>query len=577
MVRKLATEDKKNYTVQDGYIIYTRGKDNPSPIWRYVYDRAVREAASIKPIFNSGRINTEIGDKLKGLGEAEAAKERALISAAGIEITSDADEREFVQKFNQVLIGKKNYEKALERINYALNTSGKTRAPSISSWFGGYLTTALNEKIKGFINREGEKEKLLSGDYSDWEESFDDIINRAILSAVDKMLKDMERKPNKELYGDSETWRAYYEAWKALDGLDQDFIMMIRSKLNNFDGIRDIFSNMAEKKIDLNNVKNKGISSFIKSGKGLNLGSEKKSRGLGGSVQEFLENVANSMGEGVQKSASSGHKVMQSEILKTDNIQIFSYERDIDVDEFAQGIVEEINDELLHNTSLNNAARTLKDYYNNNLSRLNNTFIVYGSTKSYSLADSFRGFHNGGRRKLSELPELLESAKVATSTEAQDFIYKLYNTAKYAIYEDERNSLTEEGKKVIMSAMANLLFDDWETIGDTEVSGAKSIHVLQLEGIQVPLSSFLKAAGQAVLDTAADMEQYFHVSLSVLPSAKEEWANPYNGRIPITGNPKDDIQRAWNEQREAAINESFFTTTFLSNFKTLIGKLITES
>jgi hypothetical protein len=36
------------------------------------------------------------------------------------------------------------------------------------------------------------------------------------------------------------------------------------------------------------------------------------------------------------------------------------------------------------------------------LSQLNDSFIVYGSTKSYTLSDSFKGFHGGGERKLSD-------------------------------------------------------------------------------------------------------------------------------------------------------------------------------
>jgi hypothetical protein len=34
-----------------------------------------------------------------------------------------------------------------------------------------------------------------------------------------------------------------------------------------------------------------------------------------------------------------------------------------------------------------------------------------------------------------------------------------------------------------MSAVAELLFDDWVSIGEVSRGGAKAIHVLQLEGL----------------------------------------------------------------------------------------------
>jgi hypothetical protein len=45
-----------------------------------------------------------------------------------------------------------------------------------------------------------------------------------------------------------------------------------------------------------------------------------------------------------------------------------------------------------------------------------------------------------------------------------------------------------------MSAVAELLFDDWSTLGEVR-GGARAIHVLQLEGLQIPSSVFFIAAG----------------------------------------------------------------------------------
>jgi hypothetical protein len=50
----------------------------------------------------------------------------------------------------------------------------------------------------------------------------------------------------------------------------------------------------------------------------------------------------------------------------------------------------------------------MKDFYEQYLSKLDNSFIVYGSTKSYSLSESFRGFHGGGKRNLSDAVSIIQ-------------------------------------------------------------------------------------------------------------------------------------------------------------------------
>ena len=48
-------------------------------------------------------------------------------------------------------------------------------------------------------------------------------------------------------------------------------------------------------------------------------------------------------------------------------------------------------------------AQMMKQFYQETLSNLDETFIVYGSTKLYSMSESFtRGFHGGGERSLED-------------------------------------------------------------------------------------------------------------------------------------------------------------------------------
>lgn len=561
------------YTVQDGQLIYTRGEKNPSIIWRNIYQRAVSEANNIKSIYNSDTINTEVGARLISLGEAEFQKEKALLEKVGFSLKDENDIKEFIAKFNEVLIGKKNFEKVVERINFALDhKETAARAPTQASWFVGYLTSSLNQNIVTFIKNN--LETLRKGDYSEYINILDDIIDKSIDEALKKMLDKMEEKKGKELYGDSETWKAYYEASQLMTGFNKSFKEMLKSKLP-FDNLKAIFDKGV---IALNKQKKEqwGVTKFIKSKNGLNLTSGRKTRSLGGSVDEFINIIATSMGEAVKNSASS-QIVLRNEINKTDTISLFVFEESIEVEQIAETLARGIDEALNDNDSLNGAARRLKEYYDQNLSKLNNSFVVYGNAKSYSLSNTFRGFHNGGARSLEDLPQILSSAKVCNSNEARNFVYKLYNTAKYAIYENERESLTEEGKKIIMSAMANLLFDDWVTIGEQNMNGAQAIHVLQLEEAQIPLSVFLKASGKAIQNASQDMEKFFKVSLNIVKSAVPEWAAD-GAKLPVTASKGSDvfeeINKYWQQQAEIAAAQSTFTTTFFSNFKSIIGKWI---
>lgn len=565
------------YSIHEGYLIYTRGRINSSPVWRQVYQKGLSEGNAIRPIFDPEKDGEDVGNKLISLGNNEFEKERQLLERAGFTINSETDVKTFIQNFNETLQGAKNYKAALTRIKLALSDerqNRKNRAPTIASWFTSYLNTTLNEEINNFLT-DAEIEQLNKENYTHWISAFDDIVDQAIRNAFKKMLTEIgtHGKAADELYGTAELWRAYYEASQQIANFNDSFIDMVKSKID-FDSIKDIFQRVGKdggKIINLDNEVQKNISTLIGSKNGLNLKSGYKGRSIGGSVQEFLEQIADSMGQAMVSSVNSGSAVFKNEKMVIDNVTIFSYEKDLDTEGFAQKIADDINVAMDGNKNLQEASSRMEKFYDQYLSKLNDTFVVYGTTKSYSLSESFEGFAGGGSKPLISLPQRLDSLKICTSKEAEDFIYKLFNTAKYTIFSEEREELTEEGKKLIMSAAAALLFDDWETIGEENIQkGATCIHAMQLEGIRIPLSVFLQATGKAIIETATNEDMFFNVDLKVVESAVKEWAGP-DGRVPIDGdNYAHDMLEAWNEQARLAKKESTFTVKFLKNFKSII-------
>lgn len=554
-------------TVSNGYVVYQRGADNKEYTpWWYIHQRALADASTIQSIQTGDRNSKlqEAGQRLISLGKSEQAKEIALIqSATGITLSEAEDIRDFIRNFNEILMGKKQFEKAIYRLEDALTEPKQkvaSRAPTIASWFTSYLSTALNKNINSFIDQN--LGSLIEQDFSVWDAQLDSIIDNSIDQAFNQMMTKMEVKEGKELYGDRETWKEIYEASQQIQNFNSYFREMIRSKID-FSRIQ----NLLKEDIKLQSKKQRGIRKKIDSPQGLNLKNEKKSRSIGGSVEEYIMSVASMIGAAAQNATSSGTRVFTSEKMKADNVTLFSYEANIDANEMAQNLVNILDESLANSTSLNNTTEIMRDFYDNYLSKLDNSFIVYGSTKSYSLSESFRGFHGGSSRNLSDAVNIIQQAGIGNSAAVDSYIKAAYNTGEGAIFADKRAEIQDDLKIALMSAAAELLFDDWISIGAPS-SGAKAIHVLQLEGIQLPLSVFLTAAGKAMVNASADMERIIKISIKLPGPIK------YPEPIETAGGHMSEILEKWDEQAAIAAEQSSFSMVFLTNFKSLISSWI---
>lgn len=553
-------------TVSNGYVIYQRGARSESPYWKSVYNKAKAEADGISSIQTGSRTNKllEAGQRLISLGQAEMSKEIALIEAAtGMQMNDQEDIKLFIQRFNEVLMGKKQFEEAVFRLEDALTSPEvQYRAPTIASWFTSYLGEALNKNINTFIGRN--VASLIDQNFSAWEAELDAIIDKSINQAFKNMLTKMTETEGKELYGTSEAWKEVYKASQSMDGFSDYFRDMIRSKID-FSKIKSLLQNDS---IKVKNKSNRGVRKVIDSQQGLNLRSGRKSRSIGGSVQEYIMSAVTALGDAASSASSTGSRVFSSDKMKTDNVTVFSFSQEINVEKMASNIANQLNEVMNNASSLNDAAEIMRKFYNQHLSRLNDSFIVYGSTKSYTLSDSFKGFHGGGERKLSDAVAIIQQAGIGDSGAVDNYIKAAYNTGEGAIFADKRDEIQEDLKIALMSAVAELLFDDWVSIGEVPRGGAKSIHVLQLEGLQIPISVFLTAAGRAMVSTANDMERLIKIRVK-LPG-KIIYEDP----IQTAGGHMSEILSKWNEQAQEAENDSIFSMEFLKNFKTIISEWI---
>lgn len=555
--------------ISNGYIVYTRGKDSIG-YWKRVHDKAITDAATL-PRFYQEDFETKYisaGERLLFLGQVERKKEIALIEkVTGVKMENISDIKHFISNFNDILMGKKQYEDALFRLKAALKKENQDKsafAPTIASFFTSKLGTILNKNINAFITKN--LEALQQGDYSKWEKRFDSIIDKSIDQAFKELLTETRDGKRKDMYGDSSVWTEFYDISQTIDGFNDDFKSMIRSKID-FERIKNIFKKSL---VSLKKGEHRGVRKLIDSKQGLNL--DKRSRSLGGSVQEYITQLAYSFGQALSASSSGGTTVLKSETLKADTVSLFQFEENITYD--TKYLLDALQDTLLDTTSLQDATDRMEQYYNQYLSQLNDSFVIYGSTKSYSLSNSFKGFSAGGTRKLSEIPGLLDKIGLGNHEVVDKYVKIAYNTAAGAIFEGEREQVKEGLRAQLMGAIAELLFDDWYSFGDVRDGGAKSIHVLQLEGIQIPLSVFLIATGEAFKHTIENMNSFARIHINPFNKITYSNKNELGELAKKDGKEgkeiKNFIVEKWNEERKKAEKESTFSLTFLSNFKTII-------
>lgn len=556
--------------VSTGHAVYTRVPFYPTPYWLRVHEAAMGGADGIEKLY-SGATEAKFkvaARNLVNIGRQELEKEKALIKAAGLDIEDDDDIATFISRFNEVLMGVEQFKAATARIKEALkdDKQGKeNRAPTASSWYTSKLATILSQKISGAINLTGLSDPHLA--FSAISDRLESMIDEAIIEAWNAMLS-ISYEEDKKHYGSTE-WAQVREASAQIAGFNEYFVSMIRSKID-FDklkGFADEYDKLnagRKVKTKLTNKKKTGVHSTLMSKGTLNLASEIKSRSIAGSVQEYVMSIMNSFGAAAQAAAASGgsssSRVMTGETMLTDSVVLFNFNASIDVDRLTEGLTKALDDQMLGSKSLVDAARIMDDFYKNNLSKLDESFIVYQSTKSYSLSGSFRGFGSGGARKLSASEEFIAQSDPSMARKVGSYLNIAYNTGEGTVFANRRAEVKEQFESALMASAADMLFDDWTTIGTVQQGGAQAIHALSVEGINIPLSSLLLATGQAMEQSLKDMQQFIRVTVS-LPSAAQTYASSF-----------EEAWANWEKEAQRVKSQSTFNVTFLSNFKSIISQ-----
>jgi hypothetical protein len=464
------------------------------------------------------------------------------------------------------MIGVDSYKKALDQIKAAKNsfdtTHKKSLAPVISSLFVSKFNKKLAENLRKFIN--GDDINVLESRISTWEASFEKIVDKSAESALKELLTSTSTK-NSDIFG---TYYKHLKEWQAyVEGntfTRNKFLEIIKSKIN-LDKIKNIVrDNLEEIKLKLNN---KDVLSSYWVGNMISTSSQTGQ--IGGSVNEFINQLLqSSIPEDVEiNSHNRAALTFRNSMQKIDNVLILSFNANIDT----QNIVERLDNDIAGTTDLIDAEELMSDYWNNNLKNLKDTFVVFSSGKAYGLTDyNIQGFHNDENRSIKELPEVFSKGITPMNQrKAEEFIEVVENAIPGAVLDDNQALIKTILRDRIYESMAYLLFDDWVAIGN-EAGDGTAIHSFTLNGINIPLSYLLIGAGRAIRKANSSSNSrggWFNVSISYPKELLYKSSKDY----PEEGtSEKPDVLKAWENQRQVALDSIRFTNHFLANFYSLV-------
>lgn len=500
------------------YVFYKRLNEDYPNVYTAIQSRmhdAREEAARVK-------INT---DFIYRQADAEREKELNLIEQmTGFRPTPTdwgTDAKNIIDAINLCINSKDVYE----RISQVIMSEGKTSGKSMFSFFGGYLQSTLNDEWASFCKSLGSKNNLdiTEQEISDW--LYKTVLPKAIQRMFDADIEDGV---------ESDLQQAYQELSKLVGTFDKT-----GSFAQQLADIYDLDYVASEVKTIINKRKTKrrpgGIPSLTKNIELTYI--------RGG---QTLEAIVDLMFEAaIPKDGKSGHVNIGDLKAKADNFITIG----IDYSEIADFF--ETGDFGTREKNIK-AFMALGDY----LQKFSEGFIIYTSDKNYSLTEGFKtrgGFSTGSALTLEQYEALMDTA----GRNASGFIGAIEQLAQGAVGEDESKS---DYTDIISKNIAYLLFDDFNTIGTGITNGPQSIHIMNLNGMFVPISAILYALGDA-LRREESIKGIVKTNI-YLPQIKYE-TNDYGGIQPI---------EAWNTQREEMLTKSRIETHFLGNLRELLAQ-----
>ena len=477
---------------------------------------------------------------VRAQAQAEFAKEKMLLQQKfGVSINFDYyrnqdDFKEIIEALNACLNLKEVYQRNIQLIKATEGMKG------VFSWYPTYFMKAWQEywpKIKSAAERGFASGQLVEIALSN---ALDKFVPQICIKGIELMLDG----PEVEHASIDPALKSAYSALISQIG-SVSTAGSVANQIYKAYQLDDLKAGLV-KEIE---VKNKRI--YAKQAKPkVNQMISKNIHSSGGLSLEAIENAIYSMvASGVQGGGTAIHS--GSKGIKADNILTLSIDPTIVVEALESAGAN--RDENIKALSALGAK----------LSNLDDGFIVYSSDKNYSLNANFKGFDVG-----------------STGINAANFLNNVYqadnsvSTLIGAIQQLGKGAMLEgrkaEFEKLLAQDVAYMLFDDFTTIG-TVSTGGNAIHVMNLNGIMMPMSVFLSMLADAIESVTEDeIRKLVNVTISAPPIL---WDNPKGQEKQEAAFPGDN-HGAWEYQRQYALEHTKITAKFLRDFKSFITALL---
>ena len=281
----------------NGYVVYNRRSNNSRlEKTRQEQESLIRNYYSdlqSRPTLDQYR---EVGKFLIELGQSEEKKEKELIeSVLGIEVKNTDDVKKFIENFNEVLVGTKQYEDALRRIGIALQEGEKAGlAPSISSLYVSKLNKILGRKVNDFIHKELKNVKNdedFDKSIKRMEEGIIDVFEESFDEAIEELLSYQNKNKTPDRFGTGSGYQELLDLFKSNKIFQQIYKTKIRKSFND-ESIKNIIRQ------NVNAIKaNKRMYGHTWVKKALSFTDERTGQ-IGGSLNEIVNMLRSSMGDG---------------------------------------------------------------------------------------------------------------------------------------------------------------------------------------------------------------------------------------------------------------------------------------
>lgn len=522
------TQFQKKYerskSLADMYVYYERLKqDGYTQLYYTVKKNLGIQRGSLKEL-------QKTSENLRRMGAMEKAKETAFIQKVFRKpISVDFDDRKSVKEFIDVLNEAMNFKDLYKRNLQLLLKTDKQK--TTISYFPSYFIQAWNaysdtlwEKVASEFERTGRSLDII------FEEQLKKDMNFLVVDSIERMFR-----AQPELGQEAQQ---YADAYKALLGsigtIDTPGSLAQQFKdIYKLDALGDSLKKAlkAEKeKISLESYKKAGASKKFKDSLKVQQGQR------GGIALEAIENLCvqvisqMKINGKVETIRGGGYGI------KPDNMYLYGIDAGPIVD-----VLERIKDtDREHNIE---KAEEINKY----LQTLDDGFIIYSNAKNYTMSTKFfkeSGFSAGAEISAQTYLEVMKKVNKNVRT----FIGVMINSMKGAV--GENMDLYDTVCQNLAQDIAMMLFDDYETVGkDLRKTGVKSIHIMDLNGVFLPLSFFLDLMARAIDEIGRTPEEL----------VKVEYRTPKK----IKYDTNEEIRQArargeapWASQKEEALRDT---------------------